>query len=197
MVNRKSRFWGWVFFLFLFPLSLQAASVLTNDGQTLKGKILEEQPDFILLELDEDKVQMRIDRSQIAYVQSEEEKEDFKREYFVSGSTLSYPAGINLVCGYYGSEFGLRVAGAYWGAVSSGAQANLLLKLGESKDFLHCISLVGGITNLVDNHRGWAYAGIGYEINFHGLQLEADLVTPYAPNLIVIPLQLGFVRRFE
>jgi hypothetical protein len=197
MLNRQNQFWGWVLFLSLIPLMAQGASVLTNDGQTLKGKILEDQPDFILLELDEDKVQMRIDRSQVAFVEKEEEKEDFKREYFVSGSTLSYPAGINVVLGYYGNDFGLRVAGAYWGPVSSGVQANLLLKLGESKDFLHGLSLVGGITNLVEGHRGWYYAGIGYEINFHGLQLEADLVTPYQANTLVIPIQIGFVKRFE
>ncbi len=184
--------------LFLvFPLLAQGAQVLTNDGKTFKGTILEEQTDFIVMQLDEDQVQVKIGRDQIAHIQYVEEKEDFSREYPVFGATLSSPAGLNFVGGYYWNSFGVKVTGGYWDTRSSGIQANLSLKLNETKEFCGSLSLLGGVSNLILNHSHWTYGGLGLELIFHGFLFEADLVTPFDPNLFFIPVQIGYVLRFN
>ena len=183
-------------FFLLAPGTAHSAQVLTNDGKTFKGTILEEQTEFIVMQLDEDKVQVRIGRDQIAHIQYIEEKEDFSREYPLFGATLSAPAGLNLVGGYYWKSFGFKVTGGYWDTRSSGIQANLSLKLNETKNFCGSLSLLGGVSNLILNHSNWTYGGLGFELILHGFLFEADLVTPYDPNLFFIPIQIGYVQRF-
>jgi hypothetical protein len=50
-----------VFALLLYPLGLNAAEIMTNDGQKFDGKILEEQTDSILMEI-ENGVHVRIEK---------------------------------------------------------------------------------------------------------------------------------------
>jgi len=179
-----------------------AVSVITKDGQTFTGKVLEEDKDALLLEL-EDGVQVRIGRDQVEVVQKDDEMDDpdvYKRSYPVVGLTLFYPAWGNLVAGYYFDRFGAKVSGGYWGPETWGVQLDLSLKLAEDKEFANNISLVVGATSPKD-YMDKAYAGIGVDVNAAGFLLEGALVNgkdkttgDFAPVFI---FQMGYVMRLE
>src|SRR5690349_12859594 len=134
-------------FLILFAFLLASvpvfsAEILTNDGQVFDGTIVEEQTDYVLMEL-KDGVQIRLDRAQIANISKEETpKPEFKTEYPVVGVTGGFPAEANLVVGYYLKDVGFKAVG---GALDGGgAQLEFSKKLFEDKDWLTDISIVGG-----------------------------------------------------
>lgn len=186
-----------------------AAEIVTNDGQKFEGKILEEQTDYVLMEI-ENGVQVRIDRSQIAYLQREDKKpQTSPQDYPVLGITYGSPTVINLVAGYYLSGFGLKLSGAYWGAVR-GLQADLSIKLVDDHDFLADVSLVGGAIGSNTPGNGyslwssgawqgthWTYDGLGFDVNYNGFAFELDAVTGPFPNPIALPVQIGFIQRFN
>lgn len=195
-------FWG-------APLAALPAEVGTNDGQKFHGKILEELDDYILMEV-ENGVQVRIDKSEVNYI----EREDIgpkasSQDYPVLGFSFGTPSSFNFVAGYYLSNFGLRVLGAYWGG-ARGAQADLSLKLVDNQDFLADFSLVAGTEWTSGASNGfslwssgswggtqWTYKGIGFDINYMGFVFEVDAVTGDFPNPVALPIQAGFVQRFN
>ncbi|HJT24451.1 MAG TPA: hypothetical protein VJ873_07725 [bacterium] len=204
--------------LFLLPLTVcflsatacaHAAEIMTNDGQKFDGKILEEESDYVLMEI-ENGVQVRIDKSQIAYFQREDNKtKPYAQEYPVLGLTYGSPTVLNLVAGYYLADFGLKFSGAYWGGVK-GIQVDLSVKLVDDEKFLANFSLVGGAvgTSSADNGYSlwstgawggtdWTYGGIGFDINYGGFVFELDGVTGNFPNPVALPVQIGFVQRFD
>jgi hypothetical protein len=200
--------WALVLPFFLLPLTVSAAEVMTNDGQKFEGKILEEQADYLLMEI-ENGVQVRIDKSEIAYIQREDSKKPYAGEYPVLGLTYGSPTVLNLVAGYYFPFFGVKLSGAYWGG-TRGIQANLSLKLVDDQDFLANFSLVGGVVGTTNANNGysiwspglwsstnWTYDGIGFDINYGGFMFELDGVTGNFPNPIALPVQIGFVQRFN
>ena len=194
---------------FLLPLGLQAAEITTNDGQKFKGKILEETQDYVLMEI-ENGVQVRIDKPEIAYFQRVDPKPDTSlQDYPILGVTYGSPTYVNLVAGYYLGGFGLKLAGAYWGGIE-GIQANLSLKLVDNQSFLANVSLVAGVEGTSSPNNGyslwssgawggtnWTYDGIGFDINYGGFAFEVDAVTGNFPNPIALPIQIGFVQRFN
>jgi len=197
----------------VFCLSLTGvahpAEIMTNDGQKFDGKILEETDDSVLLEI-ENGVQVRIDKSEIAYLQREDNKVKVSaQEYPVLGLTYGTPTVVNLVAGYYLSNFGLKFTGAYWGGVK-GIQADLSLKLVDDEKFLANFSLVGGAIGTTGSSNGyslwstgawtgtdWTYGGIGFDINYGGFVFEVDGVTGNFPNPVALPVQIGFAQRFN
>lgn len=184
------------------------AEIMTNDGQKFDGKILEEEPGYVLMEI-EDGVQVRIDKSQIAYLQREDGKKPYVQEYPILGVTYGTPTVLNLVAGYYLSSFGLKLTGAYWGGVK-GIQADLSIKLVDDDKFLANFSLVGGAIGTTSANNGyslwssgywggtdWTYGGIGFDINYGGFVFELDGVTGDFPNPVALPVQIGYVERFN
>jgi hypothetical protein len=190
---------GLILVLFALPLVLRAAAVITNDGQTFLGKILEEKPEYVLMEI-ENGVEVRIDRPQIQFIQYADTSEyDYKREYPILGATVfCLPASYNLVAGYFFQDFGFKLEGGYWGSATWGAQLNLSKKLGESKDMLNNFSLVLG-ARAPSRDLNDLYAGAGFDINFKGLALEADFLNGNTNNGInwVFALHFGYVHRFN
>lgn len=196
--------------LFLLPVTAaHPAEIMTNDGQKFDGKIVEEQQDYVLMEI-EDGVQVRIDKSEIAYIQREDDKTKVSlKEYPVLGLTYGSPTVLNIVAGYYLSDFGVKFSGAYWGGVR-GIQADLSVKLVDDESFLANISLVGGAIGTASANNGyslwssgawsgtnWTYGGLGFDINYGGFMFEVDGVTGNFPNPISFPIQIGFVQRFN
>lgn len=211
---RKPSLKSWFFFLSLalflaIPAAVPAAEVMTNDGQKFDGKIIEEQNDYLLMEI-ENGVQVRIDKSEIAFIQREDKKvQESLQDYPVLGITYGTPTEINLVAGYYLSDFGLKLSGAYWGG-ENGIQANLSLKLVDNPSFLANFSIVGGIVGTTRAGNGyslwssgawggtdWNYGGIGFDINYGGFAFELDAVSGSFPNPVALPFQIGFVERFN
>jgi len=177
-------------------------SVITKDGQTFTGKVLEEDKDALLLEL-EDGVQVRIGRDQVEVVQKDDEMDDpdaYQRSYPVVGLTLFYPAWGNLVAGYYFDSFGAKVSGGYWGPETWGVQLNVSLKIAEEKEFLNNLSLVVGATSPKD-YMDQAYAGVGMDVNAAGFLLEGALVNGKDKTTgdltPVFIFQMGYVMRLE
>ncbi len=196
-----------VFVLLLLPLGLNAAEVMTNDGQKFDGKILEEQTDFILMEI-ENGVHVRIEKSEIVYIQREDSKK-LINEYPVLGVTYGTPSVVNLVAGYYLADFGLKLTGAYWAGIR-GVQADLSYKIVDHPSFMADLSLVGGAMQTSGATNGfslwssgawggsnWTYYGLGFDINYGGFVFETDMVKGPFPNPIAIPIQIGFVQRFN
>lgn len=197
-------------FLFLcLNARAHAAEVMTNDGQKFVGKILEEQADYLLLEI-ENGVHVRIDKSEIAHIQREDLKAlEPSQDYPLLGITYGSPSVLNLVAGYSLPVFGLKFSGAYWGGVR-GIQADLFLKLEEEKSFLADFDLVGGVVGTNGANNGyslwssgawsgtaWNYAGIGFDVNYEGFVFELDGVTGNFPNPVALPFQIGFTQRFN
>lgn len=203
-----SRLLGATVVLFLAG-AVYPAEIMTNDGQKFEGKILEEQTDYVLMEI-ENGVQVRIDKSEIAYIQREENKvKPFAQEYPVLGVTYGSPTVLNFVAGYYLADFGLKFSGAYWGNVK-GIQADLSIKLVDNPSFLANFSLVGGAVGTTSANNGysiwssgawggtdWTYGGIGFDINYGGFVFEVDGVTGNFPNPVALPVQIGFAQRFN
>jgi hypothetical protein len=199
---------AWLAFaLLLLPLGLNAAEIMTNDGQKFDGKILEEQTDTILMEI-ENGVHVKIEKSEIVYIQREDVKKD-RNEYPVLGITYGTPSVVNLVAGYYLADFGLKLTGAYWAGIR-GVQADLSYKIVDHPSFMADLSLVGGAMQTSGATNGfslwssgawggtnWTYHGVGFDINYGGFVFETDVVTGPFPNPIAIPIQIGFVQRFN
>ena len=199
---------GWFAFVFLlFPYGLNAAEIMTNDGQKFDGKILEEQTDSILMEI-ENGVHVKIEKSEIVYIQREDIKKALN-EYPVLGITFGTPSVVNLVAGYYLADFGLKLTGAYWAGIR-GVQADLSYKIVDHPSFMADLSLVGGAVQTSGATNGfslwssgawvgtsWTYHGLGFDINYGGFVFETDVVTGPFPNPIAVPIQVGFVQRFN
>ncbi len=181
---------------------------MTNDGQKFDGKILEEQTDYLVMEI-ENGVQVRIEKSEVAYIQRMDAPKQAPQEYPVLGITYGTPSVVNLVAGYYLADFGLKFTGAYWAGIR-GVQADLSFKLVDHSSFMANLSLVGGAIQTSGATNGfslwssgawggtnWTYHGIGFDINYGGFVFETDLVTGPFPNPIAIPIQIGFVQRFN
>jgi hypothetical protein len=196
-----------VWLAFILPLGLSAAEIMTNDGQKFDGKILEEQTDSILMEI-ENGVHVKIEKSEIVYIQREDVKKALN-EYPVLGITYGTPSVVNLVAGYYLADFGLKFTGAYWAGIR-GVQADLSFKIVDHSAFMADLSLVGGIMQTSGATNGfslwssgawggtqWTYHGLGFDINYGGFVFETDFVTGPFPNPIAIPIQIGFVQRFN
>ncbi len=209
---RKGSAWLSFFALVLFLAAAggtSGAEIMTNDGQKFDGKILEEGTDDVLMEI-ENGVQVRIEKSEIAYFQREDNKaKPYAQEYPVLGVTYGSPTMVNLVAGYYLSSVGLKFTGAYWGGVK-GIQADLSLKLVDDEKFLANFSLVGGAIGTTGSSNGyslwstgawsgtdWTYGGIGFDINYGGFVFEVDGVTGNFPDPVALPIQIGFAQRFN
>ena len=199
---------------FLLPLSVLAAEVHTTDGQTFKGKILEEEADYVLMEI-EDGVQVKIERPQIVYVKKEDEGNQKKSQYPLLGATFGDPAIFNLVAGYWWDDIGFKLAGGYWGSFW-GAQLNLSKALAGKdpfqeqlgRDFSVDFSLVGGLAGNNGSSTGsrwsndaaagtWLYGGVGLEANVGGFFMELDGVGGNFPNHITFPFQIGYLHKFN
>lgn len=202
--------WGLIFLVFLAPMVLWATEVLTNDGQKFEGKILEEGDDFILMEI-ENGVQVKINRSQIVFIQKEDETNRRQAEYPLLGATFGDPATGNLVAGYFWHDLGIKVSGGYTG-VSWGAQLNLCKTLVEDNPpFSHSFvnfSLVGGLAGTTGSTSGsrwsnspnagsWLYGGLGLDLNISGFFGEIDFVGGNFANSPTFPFQIGYVYRFN
>lgn len=199
-----------IFLVFLVPMALQAVEVLTTDGQKFEGKILEESDDSILMEI-EGGVQVRIDRSQIVFIQKEDEANRRKAEYPFLGATFGDPATGNLVAGYFWKDLGLKLSGGYTGVVW-GAQLNLSKNLVEDNPpFSHSFvnfSLVGGLAGTTGSANGsrwdngpgagsWLYGGVGLDLNISGFFGELDFVGGNFANSPTFPFQIGYIHRFN
>jgi hypothetical protein len=202
----KRLFAGLALFLWLFAAPALALEVLTIDGQTFRGKILDENQDFVIVEI-ENGVQVKIEQKDILGIQGRVKKT--RMEYPVLGVTYGSPAVLNLVAGYYLKEFGLKLSGGYWPHFT-GVQADLSKKLVDNEKMLFNVSLVGGIiatngtTHGYLNWNGenaiegtWTYAGLGAEINWKGFCLEIDWVTGSFPSKSAFPFHAGYVHRFN
>lgn len=200
-LERKTVFRSLALILVFFaaPLVLQAAAVITNDGQTFLGKILEEKPEYVLMEV-ENGVQVRIDRPQIQFIQYADTSEyDYKREYPILGATVfCLPASYNLVAGYFWEDLGFKLEGGYWDPTTWGAQLNLSKKLGETKEMLNNLSLILG-TRPASHDLNEFYAGGGFDINFNGLFLEADFLNGNTNNGVnwAFAMHFGYIHRFR
>jgi len=187
-----------VLFFLLAPFLAHSAEILTNDGQVFDGTILEEQTDYVLIEL-KDGVQVRLDRAQIANISKEETpKEGFKTDYPVVGATGGFPAVANVVVGYYLKDVGFKLAG---GALDGGgAQLEFSKKLFEDKDWLTDISIVGGYSNTSTYGANWWYDGLGFDAGWKGFTAELDLTNGQPNNskpTLGVWLQAGYVFRFN
>jgi hypothetical protein len=204
------KFWVLVVVCFALPWTLLAAEVLTNDGQKFEGKIIEEADDFIRMEI-ENGVQVRIDRSQIVFVQKDDETNRRKAEYPLLGVTFGDPAVGNLVAGYFWKDLGVKVSGGFTG-VSWGAQLNLCKTLVEDNPpFSHSFvnfSLVGGLAGTSGTSSGsrwdnrpnagsWLYGGVGLDLNISGFYGELDFVGGSFANSPTFPFQIGYIYRFN
>jgi len=183
--------------LFLFTTLAFSAEILTNDGQVFDGAILEEQTDYILMEL-KGGVQVRIEKAQIANIHREDlPKDDLKREYPILGVTGGSPAEANLVVGYYLRDVGFKLTGGFLDG--GGAQLDLSKKVIETQDWLANISFVGGYTNVPTYGSNWWYDGIGFDANWRGFTAELNLTNGQSnsskPTLGVL-FQAGYVFRF-
>jgi hypothetical protein len=216
-MKRQNIFGLFLFWAFLavpvaawfMPRGLEADEVLTDDGQKFDGTILEEGRDSVLVGL-KDGVQVRIQKSEVAYIQRGDggEKES-PRDYPVLGITYGTPAVVNLSAGYAFSGFDARVSGGYWSGVR-GIQWNLAAKVAESRPFLAEFSLVGGAVHTSGATNGyslwssgawngidWVYGGVGFDFNYDGFTFEVDAVTGGFPNPVAFPFQVGFAHRFQ
>jgi len=204
------KFWGLVLLLFLTPFTLRAVEVMTNDGQKFEGKILEEQDDFVLMEI-ENHVQVKIDRAQIVYIQKEDETDKRKKEYPLLGVAFGDPALFNLVLGYYWQDMGIKISGGYTGT-PWGLQLDLSKRLvNENPPFTHSMvnfSLVGGLAGVhgatqgsrwsnTDSSGSWFYGGVGLDLSYGGVFFEVDAVAGNFPTQFTFPFQIGFMHRFN
>jgi hypothetical protein len=176
--------------------------ILTTDGQKFTGTVVEDQADFVVLEMDKG-VQVRIDKSEIVYRQPEDKTNLTKQEYFILGGTFGLPTPFNFVGGYYWKDVGFKLAGAYWPG-TSGIQVDLSKKLADSKNALGNLSLVAGhISGDIKNANGdfvtdnWNYAGIGGDVNWGGFALELDIVNGPGNIPGAFLWQAGYVQRFN
>jgi hypothetical protein len=182
---------------FLAPLFAISAEILTNDGQVFDGAILEEQADYVLLEL-KGGVQVRIEKAQIANISKEETpKEEFKTEYPVVGATGGFPGVANLVAGYYLKDVGFKLTGGFLNG--GGIQLDLSKKVYENKDWLADISLVGGYSNTSTYGVNWWYDGLGFDVNWRGFTAELNLTNGQPSSskpTLGVWFQAGYVFRF-
>ncbi len=184
--------------LLIAPALVHSAEILTNDGQVFDGTILEEQTDYVRVEL-KDGVQVRIERNQIANISKEETpKEEFKTEYPVVGVTGGYPGLANLVLGYYLKDVGFKLTGGFLDG--GGVQFDFSKKVFENKDWLADISLVGGYSNTSTYGSNWWYDGLGFDAGWKGFTAELDLTNGQPNNskpTLGVWLQAGYVFRFN
>lgn len=208
MFQAKRKMKNWAFLPVLVMVFSWASlcrgseEILTTDGQKFIGTVVEDQADFIILEMEKG-VQVRIEKSEIVYRQPEDETHSTKQEYFILGGTVGQPTPFNFVGGYYLKDFGFKLCGGYWPG-TSGIQIDLSKKLADSKNALGNISLVAGhISGDIKNFNGvfvtnnWNYAGIGGDVNWGGFALELDIVN--GPGTIpgAFLWQVGYVQRFN
>ncbi len=204
------KFWVLILLFFLVPFTLRATEVMTNDGQKFEGKILEEEDDFVLMEI-ENHVQVKIDRAQIVYIQKEDETDKHKKEYPLLGIAYGDPALFNLVLGYYWQDVAIKISGGYTGT-PWGIQLNLSKRLvAENPPFTNSMvnfSLVGGVAGIrgatqstrwssTDSNGSWFYGGIGLDLSYGDVFFEVDSVAGNFPTSVTFPFQLGFIHRFN
>ena len=185
--------------LFLLgPLAGSAAEILTNDGQVFNGTIVEEQADYVVMEL-KDGVQVRLERAQIANISQEESpKAEYKTDYPVVGVTGGFPGVANLVLGYYLKDVGFKAVGG--GLDGGGALLEFSKKVFENKDWLADISLVGGYSNTNTYGVNWWFDGLGFDGGWKGFTVELDLTNGQPNNskpTLGLWLQAGYVFRFN
>jgi hypothetical protein len=187
-----------IFFVCLFcliPLAAWPEEILTTDGQKFTGKIIDNQPDFILLEM-ENGVQVKIDRPQIVYIREVDKEKEFKDEYPILGAGFGFPAVGNLVAGYYFKDIGFKFSGGPW--AGGAVQFDLSKKIFETKDWLGNVSVVVGYENISTYATHWFYDGLGFDVNWMGFAAEVDLDS--APNNVpglVLMLQAGYILRLN
>lgn len=188
-----------VAFLLFLCAPARSAEILTDDGQTFRGKILEEDAASVLMEI-EDGVEVRINKSEITYLQREEGGgKPAVSDYPLLGLTFGAPAVFNGVAGYYWPGFGVKVSLGYW-VEFWGAQADLSKTLVQNRSFQLDLSLVGGHAEGQGNvvsHTNWSYYGLGLDANVGDLGLELDVVTGDKANTLAFPFQVGYVHRFD
>ena len=194
------------FLLLFMPAMALGLEVLTKDGQTFKGKMIDEKPDFVILEI-ENGVQVKIDQKDILAIQGR--KKQSKQEYPILGVSYGSPAVLNLIAGYYLNDFGVKLSGGYWPHFG-GAQIDLSKKLVDNDTLLGNVSLVGGIIQTSGTTQGylnwngsndmngtWIYASLGLDITWKWFSLEVDWVNGNFPNKSAFPFQVGYVQRFN
>lgn len=185
--------------LLLLCVPARSAEILTDDGQTFRGKILEEDGASVLMAI-EDGVQVRINKSEITYLQrGEAGAKPAASDYPVLGLTFGAPAVFNGVAGYYWPGFGVKVSLGYW-VEFWGAQADLSKTLVQNRTFQLDLSLVGGHAEGQGNvvsYTNWSYYGLGFDANVGDLGLELDVVTGDKANTVAFPFQVGYVHRFN
>jgi hypothetical protein len=127
-----------------------------------------------------------------------------RREYFLAGASIGYPAGLNLHLGYYGKTFGLHESGLYFQDYMSshyGFQGNLVWKLSESDTTIHGAALIAGFSNMFndepDDFRTVYHAGLAYNFYFHGFFLELGLAGTTVKDTMLGIIQLGYVHMFR
>lgn len=122
--------------------------------------------------------------------------------YSMAGATILMPGGVNLIYGYQDENYGIRLTAGYIG-YAMGVQVNLLKNISKSASFEHNISLAFGTSRFEDtsywyyNVFRWTYAGLCYDLNFHGFFLEAGLnVGTGSYSNPQVMAQIGYVYRF-
>lgn len=186
----------------LLATNLFAAEITTLDGDRYEGKITSENEQEIVL-TDSQGVEKKFLRERVRKIIYLDDQPRFKKQYWAFGFTLGTPAAFNVNAWHMWNDFGVQVSGGYWGS-AYGAQANFAWKLGDYETFAH--NLVAGtgtfaITvneNSVDKTNRWTYGLIGYNLNWHGVFLEVDILLgagSYSnPQL---GAQLGYIYRLN
>jgi hypothetical protein len=171
--------------------------VYLKNGSKILGTIIEQVPNKQL------KIRMR-DGSEFVYTFDEIEiiRKETPALFETTGTFLEYtelgvaigtPAVLNIELGYWMDEVGVRLSGGIF--PGAGIQANLGFKLAENAKRSHVIAAVFGASEI--DHYEWTYAGVAYELNYHGIFLQAGLTAgrgDYSSPQIIF--QLGYVYRF-
>ena len=184
--------------LFVSAILVDAATIVTNDGNKIIGDIIEEQSEWIIIKSPKD-LEIKIPRSKITSIFYENAL--YRKKYPVFGMTIGTPAALNLVWGYYFENYGIRCSGLYLDTVS-GIQLNALRKLKETPNFLQNASILAGSAFTINNEdrieKYWNYIGVGYDLNWYGFFFELDItVGSGSYSSPQMGLQIGYVHRYN
>ena len=196
------------FLMFAFIGLNAQVKVTTTTGETYVGSVVDENMERIML-LTADSVTITVPKINVRMVQygldpiPSRAKIDPGASFWSFGATLGTPAIVNLVLGYNFNEWGVRASGGMIPETSIGFQVDIRRSIGTSGSLSHNLHVGAGALVMDDgnpfrSYDWWDYIAIGYDMNWSGFYLSADISsgegTYSNPQFLA---QVGYVHEFR